>query len=1726
MMASLTLCFRQLGFYDVVMLPKSNSSSGLSWSSQIKYADHVGANNSTVFANWFPRDPFRGEDAGWFPSTTTSTTPYSGGIFFVLGAMSETGCASITTTTTTAPLYGHCKGKHRPKVAAQSGHRGYCRKCFGVLFPKESKAKNEARKKQCPICRATLELKDSKSKICAPCSSTRNCKFPGCENVNDDPRAHVCGGCERQREGRGASQKMLALWCPAHTTSAERDMGLCRKCYDKKRALVCAQCDTHENVVEEPFTCAQRDCRAKFHLCSKCKLMGTGKQALSCKACWRANGQICVYCNAQRGQNNLKNLRSCQACFTKLFCLDCEAPPGVDQVTEKCLMCENLALWCTVHNDERGLQSGLCSVHYEKCANQCQHCDNPLNISSGWHHCVTEQCGRQAHVCSSCSMHFPGGHFTCETCWKKEGGFCIKCKETPARNARKYMHMCQKCFHEQPPEVLFEYVREESRRYLEKTCKQQVVKSSDPALQLLVVPPASGNTFLPKYAVEPTYLNASHCRLCLQAVHDAKDLEKHLKEGCPAKQGKSSTPEAYRQEIFANVVKEWPQPISPQVLRSRLAAFKNAMSDEIYKMSACATCARQKRNCELKSVIFPPSDAAQCPSWLEDHWDDEQWAMHREAWFEQLDDIFNIESYLRVFFKVQERLSSAAAAVAAFEQSNNGNQTFTSQELAESWFKRVEQWAENLRRDLIKDSVPAPGEPEKRWLLFKSAALQVDDRTGAISCSLCENCLQNLAKVDAGGVRKPHVKMPRGARANGLWHGPDPEELQALSYAECKVINMARIYVSVKRIFLERESYAGTSHAETPQYHQRNVVAYPQNPDAALRSLGMSPETLSKTLLVQFVGGDRQALRFHPDLQVSVQRLRKAFLWLSVNCWHFMETTKHHVFWDSQETSSALTSLLQQYEKSVGCSSGGVPAEILQGASRIPADRASVVLQGPANCTSEGVSSAPLSFNSTNQRSRAHKPATCEEDQGERDEAEVTAMGADEVQCAAALNGGLDDFGPLQLWDAVMKKYKLAQICQRELARLDAVEDKSKCDKLRQEEAMAVAEAVEGIAKLCHQDVLQKLQDWSASETGSSSTLVVPHSEEFLRANDPGFWCMCFLRLFPRGDCAEKCPERPSSLSRQDWVECLLERADVKLWRLDVEFVATLYNIFLRRDQMQAVEAYCQKLHKDRAKDIGQLTAAGLVAKALASGDVDSVRQALRDKNLDVPIKRAMRSMQIVQNNVRGSEAERDNIRSHFVALRLWSGCSSLFFTLNPHDIRSPLTVLLLQEDFETEKRFSLDLSDEEAKTYLDEYLIENPRRLHGLVNRDPLVATRVFHWTVRLVISELFNCADKPGQHVDNIPANGEPGVFGHVRAYLGAVEPQMRKALHIHMLIQLLGFAHPDDLFARGTLVETFKRVWYFVASVSFRSTEAFAAYLQCDSAMEQLQKQPLLPLTPKQRGMIGENRTRASVTAQLRGRGLVSLSLSSSPPSNMAFFPSSKCADPEINASAWSQAVVREVQHRTQKTGNHVCRASVCHKGRIGKKGFCRMLFWHWSRSVDDKKKEVAKRMHGLRLQSRWNGTGAPPISTAPPHLGLPSLETTHPFHFKLTPSMLLGPQCNHDLGVLLRICSIAKGDGALTPDQLEGLRNNLFEAIGDHEHYCAAYSSKEQPHVEGLLVTLADALKSKEEICGKTKVYTKSGRKPQVEIGNRGKPKASSGTENLYSQSPQQNKPKLV
>ena len=125
----------------------------------------------------------------------------------------------------------------------------------------------------------------------------------------------------------------------------------------------------------------------------------------------------------------------------------------------------------------------------------------------------------------------------------------------------------------------------------------------------------------------------------------------------------------------------------------------------------------------------------------------------------------------------------------------------------------------------------------------------------------------------------------KSARANGLWGGPLPAELECLTYSERKVIQMARCHVCVKRVFLDARSYKRPSgRAELPKFHEKNVVAYPYHLDLVTRVLGAGPQQLAEAMTVQFVGNDRRLLTREPDLQVSCSRLRDAFCWLAFNC--------------------------------------------------------------------------------------------------------------------------------------------------------------------------------------------------------------------------------------------------------------------------------------------------------------------------------------------------------------------------------------------------------------------------------------------------------------------------------------------------------------------------------------------------------------------------------------------------------------------------------------------------------------------------------------------------------------------------------------------------------------------------------------------------------------------------------------------------------------------------
>ena len=260
------------------------------------------------------------------------------------------------------------------------------------------------------------------------------------------------------------------------------------------------------------------------------------------------------------------------------------------------------------------------------------------------------------------------------------------------------MHSCKECLGQLFDEDHYRLVQAESEHYMARASQQQEWDGTEAPLQLLLLPSPAGEK-LPAYSAQPGYLSPNRCRLCLQEVEPAA-FDLHLRQEHQMSHGE------YRHHVLSRILAEWPQPITSQILRTRLAAYKEEFCDANFRVQPCAVCAREKRPCKLLVITFPPADSAQPPAWLP--WAAQHWQSSRAAWFRKVDELLNIDRYLQNTFLADERIEVARREVMAFSGDAPGGSEFLTVEAAQAWLERLQVWRKNLHDDLQADSIPAP----------------------------------------------------------------------------------------------------------------------------------------------------------------------------------------------------------------------------------------------------------------------------------------------------------------------------------------------------------------------------------------------------------------------------------------------------------------------------------------------------------------------------------------------------------------------------------------------------------------------------------------------------------------------------------------------------------------------------------------------------------------------------------------------------------------------------------------------------------------------------------------------------------------------------------------------------------------------------------------------------------------------------------------------------------
>ena len=125
---------------------------------------------------------------------------------------------------------------------------------------------------------------------------------------------------------------------------------------------------------------------------------------------------------------------------------------------------------------------------------------------------------------------------------------------------------------------------------------------------------------------------------------------------------------------------------------------------------------------------------------------------------------------------------------------------------------------------------------------------------------------------------------------------------------------------------------------------------------------------------------------------------------------------------------------------------------------------------------------------------------------------------------------------------------------------------------------------------------------------------------------------------------------------------------------------------------------------KSVQEDLHSLEPKDIVASALAATNCSTLQRALRDEGIVPKVKNVLRSMDVALRNLEGTESYAAGFRYKYTAMRLWNGCSLVFFTINPHDIHAPLLLYYVGDRDTTIGKISLDWDDDQMASFYDEH--------------------------------------------------------------------------------------------------------------------------------------------------------------------------------------------------------------------------------------------------------------------------------------------------------------------------------------------------------------------------------------------------------------------------------------
>ena len=247
--------------------------------------------------------------------------------------------------------------------------------------------------------------------------------------------------------------------------------------------------------------------------------------------------------------------------------------------------------------------------------------------------------------------------------------------------------------------------------------------------------------------------------------------------------------------------------------------------------------------------------------------------------------------------------------------------------------------------------------------------------------------------------------------------------------------------------------------------------------------------------------------------------------------------------------------------------------------------------------------------------------------------------------------------------------------------------------------------------------------------------------------------------LFCYGRGAPEDRSRSIEINLREHVRYLLSYND-RRFEKNHSFIFVVFNILQRRDACFHAKLIAEKPYfQSSAQEI----------QSLNSSDIEQALSNISKKTYNMESNSALNKLlghiKTIGGRVMGSAYSRTALRTKIHALIYNQGLPSIFVTLNPADIHSPIALYFAG--------VKLDLDNIQTESLMDTY------KRAEIIASHPVATAKFFHVLITSILDTMI-----------------VGGVLGPIKAYFGTVESQGRGSLHLHLLIWLDHDMKPTDM------------------------------------------------------------------------------------------------------------------------------------------------------------------------------------------------------------------------------------------------------------------------------------------------------------------------------------------